>query len=29
MGIRVIYFYNLASRMLMPGSADIFKMINR
>ena len=24
-----IYFYNLASRMLMPGSADIFKMINR
>lgn len=23
------YFYNLASRMLMPGSADIFKMINR
>ena len=26
---RVIFFYNLASRMLMPGSADIFKMINR
>ena len=24
-----IYFYNLASRMLMPGSADVFKMINR
>jgi ribonucleoside-diphosphate reductase beta chain len=24
-----IFFYNLASRMLMPGSADIFKMINR
>lgn len=24
-----IYYYNLASRMLMPGSADIFKMINR
>jgi ribonucleoside-diphosphate reductase beta chain len=24
-----LYFYNLASRMLMPGSADIFKMINR
>ncbi len=24
-----IYFYNLAARMLMPGSADIFKMINR
>ena len=24
-----IYFYNLASRMLMPGSADIFKAINR
>lgn len=24
-----IYFYNLASRMLMPGSSDIFKMINR
>jgi ribonucleoside-diphosphate reductase beta chain len=24
-----IYFYSLASRMLMPGSADIFKMINR
>lgn len=24
-----IYFYNLSSRMLMPGSADIFKMINR
>ena len=24
-----IYFYNLASRMLMPGSADILKMINR
>lgn len=24
-----IYFYNLASRMLMSGSADIFKMINR
>lgn len=24
-----IYFYTLASRMLMPGSADIFKMINR
>ncbi|MGB3240375.1 MAG: ribonucleotide-diphosphate reductase subunit beta [Geitlerinemataceae cyanobacterium] len=24
-----IYFYNLASRMLMPGSADIFKTINR
>jgi ribonucleoside-diphosphate reductase beta chain len=23
-----IYFYNLAARMLMPGSADIFKMIN-
>lgn len=23
------FFYNLASRMLMPGSADIFKMINR
>lgn len=24
-----IYFYNLASRMLMPGTADIIKMINR
>lgn len=24
-----IFFYNLASRQLMPGSADIFKMINR
>lgn len=24
-----IFFYNLASRMLMSGSADIFKMINR
>lgn len=24
-----VFFYNLASRMLMPGSADIFKMINR
>lgn len=24
-----IYFYNLASRQLMPGSADIFKLINR
>jgi ribonucleoside-diphosphate reductase beta chain len=24
-----IFFYNLAARMLMPGSADIFKMINR
>ncbi len=24
-----IFFYNLASRMLMPGSADILKMINR
>ncbi len=24
-----IYFYNLSARMLMPGSADIFKMINR
>ena len=24
-----IFFYNLASRMLMPGAADIFKMINR
>jgi ribonucleoside-diphosphate reductase beta chain len=24
-----IYFYNLASRQLMPGSADMFKMINR
>lgn len=24
-----IFFYNLASRMLMPGSADVFKMINR
>nr|WP_286186483.1 ribonucleotide-diphosphate reductase subunit beta [Geitlerinema sp. P-1104] len=24
-----IAFYNFASRMLMPGSADIFKMINR
>ncbi len=24
-----IYFYNLASRMLMSGSADIFKIINR
>lgn len=24
-----IYFYNLAARMLMPGSADIIKMINR
>lgn len=24
-----IFFYNLASRMLMPGSSDIFKMINR
>jgi ribonucleoside-diphosphate reductase beta chain len=24
-----IFYYNLASRMLMPGSADIFKMINR
>nr|WP_323256850.1 ribonucleotide-diphosphate reductase subunit beta [Spirulina sp. CCNP1310] len=24
-----IYMYNLASRMLMPGSADIFKLINR
>ena len=24
-----IYFYNLASRMLMPGSADVLKMINR
>ena len=23
------YFYNLASRQLMPGSADIFRMINR
>jgi len=23
------FFYNLASRMLMPGSADIFKLINR
>jgi ribonucleoside-diphosphate reductase beta chain len=23
------FFYNLSSRMLMPGSADIFKMINR
>nr|WP_072619601.1 ribonucleotide-diphosphate reductase subunit beta [Spirulina major] len=29
MGSCVIYFYNLASRMLMPGSSDIFKMINR
>lgn len=24
-----IFFYSLASRMLMPGSADIFRMINR
>jgi ribonucleoside-diphosphate reductase beta chain len=24
-----IYFYNLASRMLMPGSADLFRTINR
>jgi ribonucleoside-diphosphate reductase beta chain len=24
-----IYFYTLSSRMLMPGSADVFKMINR
>ena len=24
-----LFFYNLAARMLMPGSADIFKMINR
>lgn len=24
-----MFFYNLSSRMLMPGSADIFKMINR
>jgi ribonucleoside-diphosphate reductase beta chain len=24
-----MFFYTLASRMLMPGSADIFKMINR
>jgi ribonucleoside-diphosphate reductase beta chain len=24
-----ISFYNLASRMLMPGSADVFRMINR
>ena len=24
-----IFFYNLASRQLMPGSADIFRMINR
>jgi ribonucleoside-diphosphate reductase beta chain len=24
-----IFYYNLASRQLMPGSADIFKMINR
>jgi ribonucleoside-diphosphate reductase beta chain len=24
-----IFFYNLASRQLMPGSADMFKMINR
>lgn len=24
-----ISFYNLASRMLMPGSADVFKLINR
>ena len=24
-----IFYYNLSSRQLMPGSADIFKMINR
>lgn len=24
-----VYFYSLASRMLMPGSADVFKLINR
>jgi ribonucleoside-diphosphate reductase beta chain len=24
-----IYFYTLSSRMLMPGSSDVFKMINR
>ncbi len=29
MKIMLIFFYNLASRQLMSGSADVFKMINR